>query len=54
MLSTELVGAEAVTAHPARPELLTGPRGPTSDKPVFPFSFLFFSCLFSFLKESFF
>jgi hypothetical protein len=46
MLSTELVGAEAVTAHPARPELLTGPRGPTSDKPGFFFVPFFFCCLF--------
>jgi hypothetical protein len=49
MLSTELVGAKAVAAHPARPGLLTGPRIPTSGKPVFYFFVpFFFCCLFSF------
>jgi hypothetical protein len=53
MLSTELVGAEAVAAHPARHGLLTGLRSPTSGKPGFFFFVLFFLLFVFFFKKSF-
>jgi hypothetical protein len=53
LLYAELVGAEAVAAHPARPDFTNWAAAQYQVRRFFFFVSFFFCCLFSFLKESF-